>query len=146
MNNKTLKQLVDWVKSLMQEAEKDSNLSVSWFQMPEEPKSPFKIVGGWSEGFSKEYADLLYISKSEPKYAMCIKVVMSAPSNTYAYTDFDSLSMPTYKHGEVDDTCVPLEQNDDPEQVALFYLHEYERIIKEYEADLYSYAKDINTF
>jgi hypothetical protein len=137
MNNKTLKQLAEWVKRLMKEAENDTNLSVSWFLMPDEKDTPFKIVGGWSEGFSKEYADLLYISKSEPKYAMCIKVAVDSGPSVGDCKDFDTINMPTYKHGEVDDTCVPLEQNDDPEQVAKFYLHELERITKEYEADLY---------
>ena len=134
MDTKAIKLLADWVSNLMTEAENDTNLSVSQYQAAGVDDSPFVIAGGWSEGFSEEYADLLYVSKSDPKYAMCIKVAIKDDS---LGIDFDSLSMPTYKHGEVDDTCVPLELGDDPEAVASFFLMEFERISKEYEADLY---------
>jgi hypothetical protein len=138
MDKNILKQLTEWIRLLMEEAKKDSNLAVSRFQLPKDSESPFKIVGGWSGGFSEEYADLLYVSKSKPYYAMCIKVAVEDDSHVYSCKDFDSLSMPTYKHGEVDDTCVPLELNDDPEQAAQFFLHEYERITKEYKAGCYT--------
>jgi hypothetical protein len=134
MDTNAIKLLADWVKYLMTEAEKDTNLSVSQYQAAGADDSPFTIAGGWSEGFSEDYADLLYVSKSEPKYAMCIKIALKSDD---LCIDFDSLNMPTYKHGEVDDTCVPLELEDDPEAVAAFFLMEFERITKEYDADLY---------
>ena len=135
MDTKAIKLLADWISNLMTEAKNDTNLSVSQYQAAGANDSPFTIAGGWSEGFSEEYADLLYVSKSEPKYAMCVKVAFKSDD---LCVDFDSLNMPTYKHGEVDDTCVPLELSDDPETVATFFLMEFERISKEYEAGLYA--------
>ena len=126
--NKMLKDLTEWVKWLKEMAEKDEALAVSWFGGTEDEK--FNIVGGWSEGFSEDYSDILHISKSNPSYAMCIKVVVN--EGPYAYADYDSLNMPANEEGEVDDTCIALELDDDPEATALFYLNEWERISKEY--------------
>ena len=134
MDANNIKNLTKWVRDLMTEAENDTNLSVSQYRAVGADDSAFTIAGGWSEGFSEDYADLLYVSKSDPKYAMCVKIAYKSDD---LCLDFDSLSMPTYKNGEVDDTCVPLEIEDDPEAVAAFFLMEFERITKEYEADLY---------
>lgn len=135
MNTKTIKLLADWIRGLISEAELDTNLSVSQFTAVDDEDSPFVIAGGWSEGFSKDFADLLYVSKSQPEYAMCIKIAVK--DNATICTDFDLLSMPMYKHGEVDDTCIPLERGEDPEDAATFFLMEFERVNKEHKADLY---------
>lgn len=132
MNTKTLKLLAEWVRNLIKEAELDTNLSMAQFVAAGDDSSPFVIVGGWSDGFSKDYADLLYISNAHPTYAMCVKIAVKE-----SCTNFDSLSMPVYKHGEVDDTCIPLERGEDPDEAAKFFLMEFERVNKEYEADLY---------
>lgn len=137
MDKNILKQLTEWIKCLMEEATKDSDLTVSWFQAPSEESSPIQIIGGWAKGFSEEYADLLYLSKSEPKYAMCIKIVLKDNFSTYLDRDFDSINMPVYKHGEVDDTCIPLELEDEPKQAAQFFLAELSRINRNYKAGLY---------
>jgi hypothetical protein len=83
------------------------------------------------EGFSEDYSDLLCISESNPKYAMCIKIAVN--EGPYAYTDFELMNMPVDPETkEVDDTCIALEYNDDSESLAQFLLMELERITKEY--------------
>lgn len=135
MNTKTIELLADWVRGLIKEAELDTNLSYSQFTATEYDNSPFVIVGGWSEGFNADYSDILYVSKSQPAYAMCVKI--ATKENNCASTDFDLLRMPVYKYGEVDDTCVALERGEDPDEAAKFFLMEFERVNKEHEADLY---------
>lgn len=134
MNTKiTLERITEWIRSLIEHAKKDDQFSVSWF--PGTKNEPFSIVGGWMDGFSEDYSDLLCISKSEPGYAMCVKIIEN--EGPYAYTDFEMLSMPYDKvTGEVDDTCIALEYEDNPEQTATFFMMEWERITKEHEGDL----------
>ena len=130
MSNRTttLNNLTDWVKQLMAEAKEDSNLLIDWFNDTKD--KPYSIIGGWQKGFSRQYDDLLYISKSEPTYAMCIKIVEN--KGPYAYADFEILNMPLDANGEVEDTRVALELTDDPEEVAAFFLMELERINAEH--------------
>ena len=125
---KTIAKLVDWLHTVVDKADKDEKFSVSWFEDTKHDK--FNIVAGWSDGFSKDYADLLYISKEEPQYAMCVKVVQN--EEPYAYVDFDLLNMPVEESGAVDDTCFALERMDDLEAVAQFLYGEWERITMEY--------------
>lgn len=131
MNNTkiTLKRLAAWIGSLMEAAENDEQFSVSFFKDTE--NEPFNIVGGWMKGFSNEYSDLLCISKSNPKYAMCVKIAVN--EGPYAYADFEVLNMPTDKYGDVDNTCIALECEDDPEATARFFLGEWERIMEEHQ-------------
>lgn len=128
MNKDILKNLTAWVEDLIQMAKNDESFLVSWFKGTE--NEPFSIVGGWSEGFSEDYSDILYMSKSNPEYAMCIKVIKN--EGPYAYCDYDSLNCPISEDGEDDDTCIAIELDEDPEAIALFYLNEWERITKEY--------------
>jgi len=83
--------------------------------------------------FKEDYSDLFCCSKSQPEYVMCVKIVKN--DGPYAYTDFEAMNMPTNRFGEVDDTCIPLEWDDSPEYAAEFFLHEWERIMREQEAD-----------
>lgn len=131
MNNTkiTLKCLAAWISSLMEAAEKDEQFSVSFFKGTE--NEPFNIVGGWMKGFSNEYSDLLCISRSNPEYAMCVKIATN--EGPYAYADFEALNMPTDKHGNIDNTCIALEREDDPETTACFFLGEWERIMEEHQ-------------
>jgi hypothetical protein len=135
MNTKTITLLAEWLEGLIREAELDTNLSFSQFTAAGDDDVPFVLAGGWSEGYSESCNDILYMSKTHPTYAMCVKIAVKASSSTYV--NFDSLEMPTYKHGEVDDTCIPLERGEDPKEAAKFFLMEFERVCKEYEADLY---------
>ncbi len=127
----TKESLAAWIGDLMEAAKDDYSFSIAWFKGTE--NSPFSIIGGWMPGFSEDYSDIFCISKSEPKYAMSIKIAVNNGNNgPYAYTDYEVMDMPTDKFGEVDDTCVPLEWDDNPDVVADFYLTEWERIMTEH--------------
>ena len=117
-----------WIEHLKEMAKEDEAFSISWFKGTED--SPFSIVGGWSEGFSG-YDELLCISKSDPDYSMCVKVAVN--DGPYAYVDFDCIDMPYDKEtNEVDDTCVALEWEDDSEDLAIWLLGQWERLMKEH--------------
>lgn len=127
--NRLLRSLADWLVSLKEAARKDEQFSIAWFKPTKD--SPFSIIGGWLEGFSEDYSDLLCISKTNPNYAMCVKIAVN--EGPYAYTDFEIMNMPyNSETGEVDDVCIPLEYNDDVESLAKFLLTELDRINQEY--------------
>lgn len=129
--NETIKNLAEWIEGLKEAAKEDQNISISWFRGTE--FYPFSIVGGWVKGIAETYSDLFYMSKSEPGYAMCVKIAVN--DGPYAYTDFEAMNMPLDKNGEVEDTCVALEQDDDSESLATWLLTEWERITKEHEEE-----------
>ena len=128
--NKTTENLADWIRGLIDNAKNDTPFSVFWFKENEYSDEPFSIVGGWSDGFSAAYDDLLCISKSNPNYAMCVKIVVN--EGPYASSDFDSLNMPTDAFGEVEDTCITLELDEDVNGLAKLLLCELERITQEH--------------
>ena len=129
MNTKiTIGSLAAWIQELKEAAKKDAQFSVSWFKGTRD--APFSIIGGWDGGFSENQADILCSSYGDPSYAMCVKIVKN--EGPYAYADFEILDMPIDKSGEVDDTCIALEWNDDPAATAQFFLGEWERIMREY--------------
>jgi hypothetical protein len=132
MKNFTTEALAGWIKGLQQAAKEDEQFSVSWFIPTEE--EPFSIVGGWLEtGFDPNNQDCFCISKSDPKYAMAVKVVIN--EGPYAYCDFETLNMPMDINNpeEVDDTCLILEWDDNPAAIADFFRGEWERITNEYQ-------------
>lgn len=126
-----IKRLAEWLEGLKESARKDEQFSIAWFG--DTKNESFSIIGGWMEGFSEDYSDLLCISKSEPKYAMCVKIAVN--EGPYAYTDFEIMNMPVNEEGDVDDTCIALEYDDDTESLAVFLHTELERINKEYTKD-----------
>ena len=125
--DRTVAKLADWIESLKKAAEEDSNELIFWFKDTE--NEPFSIIGGWMEGFSASYSDILYVSRRNPKYAMCIKIAVN--DGPYEFTDFELMTMPVNSKGEVEDTCIALELEDNSEALALFLLTEWERITKE---------------
>ena len=131
MNKDIIKKLAEWIEDLKEAAKKDGAISISWFK--ETDNEPFSIIGGWMEGFSEDYSGLLCISKADPAYAMCVKIAVN--EGPYAYTDFEIMDMPIDAEGNVDDTCIALEYDDDAEELATFLLTEWERITKEYGDD-----------
>jgi len=130
-NKTTIKNLAEWIEQLKELAKGDSDILISWFKGTKD--SPFSIIGGWMEGFSESWDDLLCVSKTNPKYAMCVKIAMN--EGPYAYTDFEMMNMPFDEEGNVDDTCVALEWEDDAEELATWLLGEWERITKEHSED-----------
>lgn len=126
-NKETVDRFVEWVDELRAAAERDEDFSYSVFEQSDDP---FVIVGGWSEGFSADYNDMLYISKSCPSYAMCIKIAIN--DGPWFYTDYDMIDMPVDDTYEVEDTNIALERCDVSSAVAEFYLRELERMIEEH--------------
>jgi pectate lyase len=126
MNTKiNIERLADWISELMYAAETDTTISVAKFE--DTKNESFCITGGWMKGFSKEYADIFFISDSKPEYAMAVKITINDPE----CSSFEDLRMPTDRFGEVDNTCIPLELTDSPEAVAQIFAGEWERIVKE---------------
>ena len=122
------KDLVNWIEYLKEEARADNCFAIDWFKDTKD--KPFSIIAGWMDGFSEDYSDLLCISKGDPCYAMCIKIAVN--EGPYAYTDFEIMDMPINENGDVDDTCIALEYGDDSEELARFFLGEWERIMTTY--------------
>ena len=121
----TKEALASWVRCLKEAAKNDEQFLVDWFKPT--MNSPFSIVGGWENGFSPREADLFCQSKSNPTYAMCIKIIVN--EGPYAYCDFEVLNMPVDDRGEVDDTDIALEWKDDPAKVAEFFMIEWEQLM-----------------
>ena len=126
-----LKNLTKWIESLKEDARKDNSYSIAWFG--DTKNEPISIIAGWSTDFSPDYSDHICISKSNPDYAICIKIAVN--EGPYAYTDFEIMNMPITESGEVDDTCVVLEYDDDAEELAEHFLSEWERITNEYKEE-----------
>ena len=130
------KELATWLNNLKELAKKDEQFSVFWFKPTE--AMPFSIVGGWMRGFSEDYSDLLCISKSNPEYAMCVKIIVN--EGPYAYCDFEILDMPMDADGEVYNTCIALEYEDDTASMAEFFAIEFDTLIQ----DLYEWEASMN--
>lgn len=126
--NEAIKDLATWIEGLIESARNDETFSISWFNGTKD--YPFSIIGGWAEGFGEHLADIMCVSKSDPKYGMCVKIAINEGS--YAYTDYEIMNMPVGKNGEVDDTEQGLEWEDDSESLAAWLLCEWERIMKEH--------------
>jgi hypothetical protein len=122
-----LKSLIKWLEDLINKAELDTE-SVSYFRGTKD--SPYCIVGGWGEVYSEELADLLYISESNPDYAMCVKIVKqeASPDVNLDYL----LEVINPETGEVEFETLPIERDDDLTELARFLLSEWERISKDF--------------
>lgn len=131
-HNINIKDLAKWITSLKVAAKNDTQFLVDWFEGTKDSK--FSIIGGWDGSYSENQADILCSSAGDPSYAMCVKIITN--EGPYAYADFEVLNMPIDKFGDVDNTCIALEWDDDPEQVAQFFLGEWERIMKEHEEEI----------
>lgn len=134
MNKVNIDRLAEWIRDLIEAAKNDESFCIAWYRETE--NEPFSIIGGWMEGFSEEYSDILCISKSNPKYAMCIKIAVN--EGPYAFTDFELMDMPIDPiTDEVDDTCIALDYDDDVVSLAQFFAGEWERITEEYGKEEY---------
>lgn len=135
MNTKfTIESLAAWIADIIEAAKDDHSFSIAWFKGTEHES--FSIIAGWMECFAdnSEVEDQFCVSASNPKYCMCIKIAEN--DGPYAYTDYDIMNMPYDREsGDVDDTEIMLEWDDDPEALAEFFLHEWERITDTYGED-----------
>lgn len=128
MNTINVKELAKWIEDIKEAAKEDTSFSIAWFKETED--KPFSIIAGWHKmNLPEDLSSIFCASKSHPEYTMCVKV---AENPDQLVLDFDFMDMPIDKSGEVDDTCVPLEWSDSPKYAAEFFLHEWERIMKEY--------------
>jgi hypothetical protein len=112
--------LVTWLQGLIDAAKNDESFSVAWFKPTK--NDPYSIVGGWMPGFTDSVYHFPCVSKSNPDYAMCVKVIVN--EGPYAYCDFETLDMPLNPNGYVHDTCIVLEYDDDLLGLAQYYLKE----------------------
>jgi hypothetical protein len=122
----TKEELATWIASLKDAAENDECFDVDWFKPTK--NSSIAIVGGWESGFDATDSDLFCMSKSNPGYVMSIKICEN--KGPYAYCDFETLNMPLDANGEVENNCIPLEWDDNPEAVAEFFMIEFDRLLK----------------
>lgn len=114
------KELVSWLEGLANAAKNDESFSVSWFGPTKD--APYSIVGGWESGFNGSGYDTLCFSQSNPDYAMCVKVIVN--EGPYAYCDFGTLNMPLNQDGDVHDTCIALEYDEDFLSLAQYFMKE----------------------
>ena len=124
--NETVRSLAEWIDALKEAAANDDAFSVAIFEETED--APLSIVGGWMKGFCESWNDIFCISKSEPQYAMCVKIAVNEPDK-----HFEELKLPTDTDGEVEDTCIALELNEDSEGLANFLYGEWERLMEQFE-------------
>ena len=131
----TVDELAEWIETIKKAAEEDESFSIAWFKGTK--NMPFAIIAGWMECFSdnSEVDDMFCISASNPKYCMCIKIAEN--EGPYAYTDYEIMNMPYDREsGDVDDVEIMLEWEDDSEDLAEFFMHEWERIMESHNEEI----------
>jgi hypothetical protein len=133
MNIKFTKEaLIEWIENIKEAARNDELFSIAWFKGTE--KEPISIIAGWAEWFSDESEsdNRFCVSKSNPRYIMCIKIAEN--EGPYLYTDYEVMNMPYNREtDEVDNTEILLEWDDPADYAAEYFMQEYETITKEYD-------------
>lgn len=124
MNTKFTKEsLTTWISEVIYAAKADTPMAIAYFEGTKD--EPICLVAGWHKVFkNNDEADIFCMSSSRPGYIMSIKVVPNGA------VDFDSTE--PIRGCEVDDTCFPLELDDNPEYAAEFFTHEWERLMEFY--------------
>ena len=122
-----LQSLTNWLEDLINKVELDTE-SVSYFKDTKD--SPYCIVGGWGEGYSDELTDLVYISESNPDYAMCVKIVKQedSPDVNLDYL----LEVVNPETGDIEFETLLIERDDDFTELASFLMSEWTRISEKY--------------
>lgn len=129
MKKFTQEALIEWLNSLVKAGEADEDFSIDWFGETENEK--FAIIGGWLGGFDPGDSDIFVMSKRNPGYSLCVKIVING--GLYAYTDYDLMDMPYDDEADTaEDTEVFLEHDLDVAGLAAWLLSEWERISTEY--------------
>jgi hypothetical protein len=124
-NTINIEHLAAWIDTLIEYAKNDTAISASWFGGTK--NAEFSIVGGWLEGFSAEYSDIMYISRSRPDRAMCVKIIVNNRSDSR----FSILPMPVGADGSIENTCIAINIDEDVFGMAQFFAGEWERITRE---------------
>jgi hypothetical protein len=127
----TKEQLAAWIEDIKEAAKDDTSFSIAWFKPTAD--EALSIIAGWQECFAdnSEVDDLFCVSKSNPKYVMCIKIAEN--DGPYAYTDYEVMNMPYDRvTEEVEDTEIMLEWTDPADYAAEFFMQEWERLMKLY--------------
>lgn len=123
----TVQEITTWLKEITANPAED--IAIFWFNKTKH--SPLSIIGGWCGGFSEEYKDLLYLSEEDPTYALCVKIVLN--QGPYAYTDFELMDMSTNDEGDIEDTLIAIQRDDDDlEALAKFLFGEWQRLTQLY--------------
>ena len=120
------KDLANFLRGLIDSAKEDTAMAINLGRFRGTIDSKFGIVGGWTKGQFDGYGDLLCVSKENPNYAMAVKIVVNGTG------DYESLQMPTTEDGNVEDTEIALEWEDDVDSAAAWLISEWERIMKEH--------------
>ena len=109
-NTKVINELISWLQSVIEAAKNDEDFLRSYFEKTRHEK--FNIVAGWVDGFDN-YDDLLYVSKSNPRRALCVEIIVNTEINEEPYDYLD---------------CIAIEQEDDLKSLAEFLYGEWEHI------------------
>ena len=124
----TKESLMAWIKEVIDAAKVDSPMAIAYFEGT--ATEPICLVAGWHKVFKdNSEADIFCMSNSRPGYIMSIKIVPNGA------LDFDSTE-PVITGGDVDDTCFPLEWDDNIEYAADFFTHEWERLMEEHKEEI----------
>lgn len=125
----TKEALVAWIKEVIKAAKEDTSESISYFEGT--INEPICLVAGWHKVFKdNKVADIFCMSPSKPGCIMSIKVVPNGAGS------FDSTDPVISPNGSVDDTCFPLEWDDNPNFAADFFTQEWERITEEHKEEI----------
>ena len=89
------------------------------------------IFVGWSDGYD-EYDDTIIHNPSNKSFG--INAGVKVWTSDDMWTDYDMLNFPYYANGDIIDTAVSIEPDDDYSSVANYLIDEYKRI-KELEID-----------
>lgn len=116
----TKEALAAWVNVLKEMAKADEQFDKCWFTPTKDSK--FGIIAKWEDGYDPGFADLFCQSRSNPTKALCVEVIEQTTKRFL-----------TAVETEVEHACVVLEWEDDPDQVAEFFMIEWEQLMDAYE-------------
>ena len=120
----TKESLAAWIQELIDVAKADASLPIAYFEGTS--NYPICIVGGWHKVFADNtYADAFCMSASRPGNIMSVKITPAG------VVDLSATEQSIGKCIDDDETCFPLEWDDKPEIAAEFFIHEWERFMKE---------------
>lgn len=125
----TKENLAAWIQELIYAAKSDTPIAIAYYE--ETAAEPICLVGGWKKVFkNNDQSDIFCMSASKPGYIMSVKIVPNGAA------DFEYTEPVISPNGDVDDTCFPLEWDDNPVYAADFFIQEWERLMKEHQEEV----------